>query len=192
MFSLTGMPDRCFVAIDLDNELLKNALVDAQRTIEASGADVKSVERENIHITLRFLGEIPEVQTVRVADAVRSMEFKPIKLSFEGVGVFPSSARPSVIWAGVTGEVPEVLYILTKLEKMLEDLGFEPERRGFQPHLTLCRVRSSRNISALRDVLKSLKDIRFGELEVRSIRLKKSVLTSRGPIYSNIAESRSI
>jgi 2'-5' RNA ligase len=186
------MPDRCFVAIDLDNEILKNALIEAQRTIEATGADIKSVERENIHITLRFLGEIPEVQTARVADVVRSIEFKPIKLSFEGVGVFPSSARPSVIWAGVTGEVPEVLYVLTTLEKMLEDLGFERERRGFQPHLTLCRVRSSRNISALRDVLKSLEVIRFGELEVRSIRLKKSVLTSRGPIYSTIAESRSI
>ncbi len=186
------MPDRCFVAIDLDNEVVKNALIKAQRTIESSGADVKSVERENIHITLRFLGEIPEVQTARVADAVRSVEFKPIKLSFEGVGVFPSSARPSVIWAGVTGEVPEVLYVFSRLERLLKDLGFEPERRGFQPHLTLCRVRSSRNISALGDVLKELKDARFGELEVKSIRLKKSVLTGRGPIYSNIAESRSI
>jgi 2'-5' RNA ligase len=186
------MADRCFVAIDIDNEVVKNALVEAQRTIEASGADVKSVERDNIHITLRFLGEIPEAKTARVADAVRSIEFKPIKLFFEGIGVFPSSARPNVIWAGVTGDVPEILAVFTALEEELEDLGFESERRGFQPHLTLCRVRSLRNISVLVDVLGTLENARFGELEVRCIRLKKSVLTSRGPIYSNVAESRSI
>lgn len=186
------MPDRCFVAIDIDNEVVKNALIEAQKTIEASGADVKSVERENIHITLRFLGEISEVQTARIVDAVRRIEFKPITLSFEGVGVFPSSARPSVIWAGVTGDVPEILAVFTALEEEFEDMGFEPERRGFQPHLTLCRVRSLRNISVLADVLGILEHARFGELEVRCIRLKKSVLTSRGPIYSNVAESRSI
>jgi 2'-5' RNA ligase len=186
------MPDRCFVAIDIDNEVVKNALFEAQRTIEASGADVKSVERENIHITLRFLGEMPEVQTARVADAVRGIEFKPIKLSFEGIGVFPSSARPSVIWAGVTGDIPEVLAVFSALEEALEEMGFEPERRGFQPHLTLCRVRSMRNTTKLAEVLESLANARFGELEVRSIRLKKSILTSRGPVYSNVAESRSI
>lgn len=186
------MPDRCFVAIDIDDEVVKNALVEAQRTIEASGADVKSVERENIHITLRFLGEIPEAQTTRVAEVVHGIEFKPIKLLFEGIGVFPSSARPNVIWAGVTGDIPEILVVFTALEEALENLGFEPERRGFQPHLTLCRVRSMRNISPFTEVLCSLADARFGELEVRSIRLKKSVLTRQGPIYSNIAESRSI
>lgn len=120
------------------------------------------------------------------------MAFKPFKLNFKGVGVFPALSRPSVIWAGVTGDVSEMLKVFSDLEKELKALGFEPERRPFSPHITLCRVRSGKNRSLLATAINGMENESFGELEVKTIKLKKSILTRSGPIYNTIAESRVI
>lgn len=186
------MVDRCFVAVDIDDASIKAALVRAQSAIEATGADVKCVEEENIHITLKFLGEIPEATTSRVAGLVGGMSFRPFKLDFRGVGVFPGLSRPSVVWAGVEGDVSEVLAVYTELERGLASLGFEPERRPFQPHVTLCRVRSGRNRAQLAEAMTALGEEEFGRLSVTHISLKRSVLTRNGPIYSTVAESSKI
>jgi 2'-5' RNA ligase len=151
---------------------------------------LKCVEKENIHITLRFLGEIPESMTEKVADLVRTISFQSLVLSFEGVGVFPAPSRPSVVWVGIDGDVPSLLNVFSELEKGLSSLGFDKERRPFQPHLTLCRVKSGRNRSQLIDAVKSMEGKHFGQLRVDRIRLKKSVLTRAGPVYSTLAESR--
>jgi len=186
---LYPMADRCFVAVDIDKPALKGALLRAQGAIVATGADVKAVEEENIHITLKFLGEIPEERTARVAELVRGISFKPFTLEFRGVGVFPAPSRPSVVWAGVSGEASEMLAVFTELEWGLKALGFEQERRPFQPHVTLCRVRGGRNRTQLAEAVKAMEDEEFGPLRVEHIRLKKSVLTRSGPIYSTVAES---
>jgi len=188
--SSTRMPDRCFIAVDVDDPEVRAAILRAQRVLETTGADVRSVEGENVHITLRFLGEIPEAMSMRVATLVRGISFTPLSLSFEGVGVFPAPSRPSVVWAGIEGDVPELLRVFTELEEGLKALGFEPERRPFQPHLTLCRVRSGRNRAQLMEAVWSMEGERFGQLRVVRIKLKKSVLTRAGPIYSNLAESK--
>jgi 2'-5' RNA ligase len=182
--------DRCFVAVDIDAPQLKAALLRAQGALVATGADVKAVEDENIHITLKFLGEIPEGRTARVTQLVKGITFKPFTLDFKGVGVFPSPSRPSVVWAGVAGEASEMLAVFTELECGLKALGFEPERRPFQPHVTLCRVRSGQNRAQLAEVIHAMGDEGFGTQRVEHIRLKKSVLTRKGPIYSTAAESR--
>jgi 2'-5' RNA ligase len=121
------MVDRCFVAVDIDDDALMVTFAKAQRAIEATGADVKCVEGENIHITLKFLGEISEAKTSQVADLVKGIAFKPFTLDFKGVGVFPVMSRPSVVWAGVSGEASEMLAVFTELEMGLKALGFEPE-----------------------------------------------------------------
>ncbi len=186
------MADRCFVAVDIDDASIKAALLRAQSAIEATGADVKCVEEENIHITLKFLGEIAEAKTGQVAELVRGIAFKPFSLDFRGVGVFPGLSRPSVVWAGITGGVSEMLAVFTELEAGLGALGFEPERRPFQPHITLCRVRSGRSRAQLAEAVTAMGDEEFGELRVAHICLKRSVLTRGGPIYSTVAESTSI
>ncbi len=186
------MTDRCFVAVDIDDQSLKAALVRVQVILQATGADVKAVEEENIHITLKFLGEIPEARTAQVADLVRGIAFKSFTLDFHGVGVFPNPSRPSVVWAGVSGEASEMLAVFTELERGLNPMGFERERRPFQPHVTLCRVRSGRNRAQLAEAVRGMEDEEFGPLRVEHIRLKKSVLTRSGPIYSTIAESKAI
>jgi 2'-5' RNA ligase len=184
------MVDRCFVAVDVDDAPLRTAFSKAQKAIESTGADVKSVEGENIHITLKFLGEIPESKTAQVADLVKGISFKAFTLEFHGVGVFPSLSRPSVVWAGVSGEASDMLAVFTELERGLRGLGFEPERRPFQPHVTLCRVRSGRNRAQLAEAIEMMKNEVFGPLRVEHIRFKKSILTRSGPIYTTLTESR--
>jgi 2'-5' RNA ligase len=186
------MVDRCFVAVDIDDPSLKAAFVRTQGIILATGGDVKAVEEENIHITLKFLGEIPETRTTQVAELVKGIAFKPFTLDFHGVGVFPNPSRPSVVWAGVQGDASEMLMVFTELEKGLKTLGFEPERRPFQPHVTLCRVKSGRNRAQLAEAVKGLEDEEFGVLKVEHITLKRSVLTRSGPIYSTVAASKTI
>jgi 2'-5' RNA ligase len=184
------MTDRCFVAVDVDDAALRTAFSRAQRVIELTGADVKSVEGENIHITLKFLGEIPESKTTHVADLIKGISFKSFTLDFHGVGVFPALSRPSVVWAGVSGDASEMLAVFTGLERGLRGLGFEPERRPFQPHVTLCRVKSGRNRAQLAEAIEMMKYEVFGPLRVEHIRFKKSILTRNGPIYTTLAESR--
>ena len=178
------------MAVDIDDVPLRTAFSKAQRAIESTGADVKSVEGENIHITLKFLGEIPESRTAQVAELVKGISFKAFTLDFHGVGVFPALSRPSVVWAGVSGEASEMLAVFTELERGLRGLGFEPERRPFKPHVTLCRVRSGRNRDRLAQAIEMMKDEVFGPLMVEHIRFKKSTLTRSGPIYTTLAESR--
>ena len=180
------------MAVDIDDLPLKTAFIRAQKMIVATGADIKAVEEENIHITLKFLGEISEEQIARVAEIIQSISFKSFTLEFKGVGVFPSPSRPSVVWAGVTGEASEMLAVFTELEQGLKSLGFEPERRLFQPHVTLCRVRSGRNRAQLAEAVRNMEDEGFGTLRVEHIRLKKSVLARSGPIYSTITESKAL
>jgi RNA 2',3'-cyclic 3'-phosphodiesterase len=184
--------DRCFVAVDIDDSSLKAAMQRAQAALVATGADVKAVEEENIHITLKFLGEISEERTARVAELVKGIAFRPFTLDFRGVGVFPDLSRPSVVWAGVAGEALDMLAVFTELERGLKMLRFEPERRPFQLHVTLCRVRTGHNRVQLAEVVKDMEDEEFGLQRVEHIRLKKSVLTRKGPIYSNAAESRAL
>ncbi len=186
------MADRCFISVDIEEPSLRAALLRTQDDIVATGADVKSVEPENIHITLKFLGEIVESKTQDVAEVVQGISFKPFKLKFQGVGVFPALSRPSVVWAGVTGDVSEMLKVFSELEKGLKAIGFEPERKPFHPHVTLCRVRSGKNRAQLATVIMGMENEPFGEIDVRNIRLKKSTLTRNGPIYNTIAESKVI
>lgn len=184
------MSDRCFVAVDIDDARLRMAFSRAQRAIESSGADVKCVEDENIHLTLKFLGEIHETKTANVAELVAGISFRAFTLDFCGIGVFPALSRPSVVWAGVSGEASEMLVVFTELERGLNGLGFEPERRPFHPHVTLCRVRSGRNRAQLGEAIEAMRDEVFGPLRVEHIRLKRSVLTRSGPVYTTVAESR--
>jgi len=180
---------RCFVSVDLEVRSLLDALVEVQRRLEKTGADLKCVERENIHITLRFLGEVRDGLVGELQRLVSGMAFEPFRVEFRGLGVFPSLRRPRVVWVGMSDGVEELNGIFRRLEPELVGMGFRAESRGFSPHVTLARVRSGRNRERLVEEVTANADEVFGEFEVGYIRLKKSVLTPRGPIYSTIAQS---
>jgi len=180
---------RCFIAVDVEEPRLLDAIAEAQRRLQSSGADLKLVERENLHITLRFLGEIPPSLAEAVGELIREMSFKPFRVCFRGVGAFPNIHRPRVIWIGVSDGAEELKGLYAQVERVLLGLGLRGEDRPFTPHLTIARVRSGRNRDRLAMTLESLIDAEFGFLTVSHVRLKRSTLTPRGPIYTTLAES---
>jgi len=148
---------------------------------------MKLVELENIHLTLRFLGEISPQMVREVATILDKVEFRPFSMRIEGLGTFPEgSRRPRVVWLGVSHGAEEMKRIYEQIEKELRRLGFPKERERFVPHITIARVKWA-NAELLR-VLHELREVIIGDMVVDSIRLKKSTLTRSGPIYETLHE----
>ncbi len=181
---------RCFVAIECNNPEVLKGIKLVQEALASTGSNLKPVESENIHLTLKFLDEIPQHKVDEVADMVKDISFEPFNYKVEEVGVFPNLRRPATIWAGISDGVSDVTMVFEDLDAKLSKLGFERERRKFHPHLTICRVRSGKNKDQLVEELLRLEDQEFGVISVDRVVLKKSFLTSSGPIYTILAESR--
>ncbi len=179
---------RAFIAVDIEGEMAAK-LGRLAESLRTTGADVKIVEVENFHITLRFLGNVPvdmldELEKV-MKKAVESS--KPHKIRLKGVGAFPNENRPRVVWVGVEGD-EELRKMAEVIERELRKLGFKPDSKGFKAHVTLARVKGPRGREALVKWINDMKDVDLGEIEVKSIRLKKSTLTPKGPIYDTLRE----
>lgn len=181
---------RCFIAVECNNAQVIMGIRQVQGVLDSTGAQIKNVEPENIHLTLKFLGEISQSKVEEIANVIERISFDPFWLNVEGVGVFPNLRRPSVVWAGISDESSTLETIFNELEQELNQLGFERESRSFHPHLTISRVRTGKNRAQLVEELLRLDDYVFGQVWVDRIYLKKSVLTPQGPIYSTLAESR--
>ncbi len=175
---------RAFVAVDLGSEEVSRAIQEVQRVLERSGADLKSVEPENLHFTLQFLGEISELEADMVTEALKGLVASPFTVSFKGVGYFPSSQRISVIWVGVDEGKEEFVSLAEKVFERLRPHNFRPDKK-FVPHLTICRVKTGRNKDKLLAAADKYRDTAIGTDTVSSVKLKVSQLTPRGPIYSD-------
>jgi 2'-5' RNA ligase len=186
---LAGENVRSFVAVDLDDPEIKNRITKAQQDIEHTGASLKIVHPDLMHLTLRFLGEIPEGTVQKVIGAMDELRFSPFEIEFYGVGVFPNIRRISVVWIGITKGQERLSEIFEQLEPKLRRIGLQPDNRGFSPHLTIARVRSGLNKEALAKSVENMRDIEFGKMQVKTVLLKKSTLTPRGPIYSALHET---
>lgn len=184
---MCNMAMRCFIAVDIE-EKLKTQLEEIQKKIMVCEADIKYVERENIHLTLKFLGNIDEEKIepinkalLRVAD-----EYSPFEIEVGGVGVFPNPSYLRVIWVGISKGQDKLCEIHKRIEENLYPLGFKRENRGFSGHITLGRVKSPRNKAKLVEVLSQLRDVQIGTQTVDSIELKRSQLSPTGPVYTTL------
>jgi len=178
---------RTFIAIDIENESVREKLARIRDYLVESKADLKPVATENIHLTLRFIGEIPLPKVNEICSILQeNLVFKPFKMRIEGLGVFPNIHRPRVIWAGVTEGASELSSLHNSIEKLLRPLGIPPNREKFTPHITIARVRSSRNIQKLIKYIEQYINEFFGEIIVDRVKVKRSILTPKGPIYSDL------
>ncbi len=180
---------RSFIAFDIEEAEVLRELGNAQNMLAETGADLKLVKPENIHVTVRFLGDIRPRQVDEVHGEMEKTDFTPFSIEIEGVGVFPNLGHIRVVWAGIRRGADELGEIFNQLEPRLRRLGFKPDRRGFSPHLTIARVRSGRNKSELVRRLKEMEDHEFGLIKAECLRLKRSILTPKGPIYSILKET---
>jgi len=181
---------RSFIAVDMTDNAVLQRIVDCQTELARTGADLKLVEPENIHATLRFLGEVQAPLLDQVRRELAQLAFQPFTVELRGVGAFPNPRRPNVVWVGITKGGEELQGIFSRLEPRLRGLGFPADRKGFSPHITISRVKSGRNRDALYSSIMDLSDKEFGSMMVDSIRLKKSILTPKGPVYSTIHEQK--
>ena len=177
---------RSFIAVDMDEASVIGKLVEAQRALRDLGADLKLVEPENIHATVRFLGEVPAATIELVKEDMNSVKFAPFDAEFVGLGAFPNLRRINVVWVGMRKGHEELNGIFEQLEPRLRRIGFAPDSKGFNPHVTIARVKSGRAREELAKLVDELRDAPFGVIHVEELRLKRSVLTPKGPIYSTI------
>jgi len=183
---------RSFIAISFPEEL-KEVLAGIQQELKQSRADVKWVKPENIHLTLKFLGEIKEDLAEKICSVIKKIaqENSSFNLELSGLGAFPKLDSPRVIWLGIDND-RQIVKIAGELEKEMQCLGFAPEARRFSSHITLGRARSALNRPALVEQVKSLNQkvssLKAG-CSVERLTLFKSTLTPSGPIYEVICEA---
>ena len=183
---------RTFIAIELPKEI-RDYLGNLEDALKATQGDVKWVEPKNIHLTLKFLGEIDEPKKEKInsiLDAV-AKEKSSYKIRISSLGAFPKLNFPRVIWVGADQGDTETKEIAKILEEKIQKLGIPKEGRAFSSHITIGRTRSTKNREKLVQELKNAADFSGSNLEftVTKITLFKSTLTPTGPIYEVLKEA---
>lgn len=183
---------RLFVAIEIPTEV-RSAI---ERTIQSLRSAVPDVVRwsavDNIHLTLKFLGNYPSAEIDRVVEAIGpSVSGRlPVELGVGEIGVFPPRGSPRVIWLGLTGEIGRLVRLQQSVESALAGIGLAPENRPYQPHLTLGRIRDRIDPAAGRSLVDRLRRARpAARLSFTGDRvcLIRSELSRNGPTYYQVA-----
>ncbi len=182
---------RAFIAVEPPFRI-KDKIASLAGELEIAGIPVKPVRRENLHITLKFLGQTPPEELEKVKAVLRACAegAEPFTVAFRGVGAFPSAERPSVLWAGAHDETGSLAGLAEELEERLLETGRERERRAFRPHVTAARVKKTLKISGRKIIRQWIEKNRcadFGLMQVRRLSLLESRISSEGPSYSLLA-----
>lgn len=178
---------RAFLSIDIEDPALVSRIAHIQQKIDREAVKIKMVEQENIHFTLRFLGDTSTAKIEQIREQMQEVTFSPFTIRIEGVGAFPSIQRPRVIWVGTTENQDRLRALKERVDEALGNLAY-PIDRKFKAHATIARVRSVFNRARMITNLEMLKDESIGTMTVTSFRMKKSTLTPKGPIYETLWE----
>lgn len=180
---------RAFIAVELP-PALKDALGEVQQAMKGAGAEARWVRAQSIHLTLKFLGDIPSkmVPVVREAMETSAEGTSTFEVRVAGTGAFPNERRPRVLWVGLEEPTGALLELQKKLEAALTPLGFEPEGRPFKGHLTLGRIKSPPRGGGIVKALVSQKDVDLGKISVDKIVLYQSTLKPSGAVYKSLEE----
>jgi len=184
---------RVFIAIELGRELQNNLLILKERLErQVPYRSVRWVRPEGIHLTLKFLGDVPAARIAAISQAVETAcrSFEPFTCELSGLGCFPNPRRPRVLWVGVHEPSGTLKGLHKAVERELAAIGFAPENRPFSPHLTLGRVqrkagRSDRDI--LGEVIARSSVGLVGRLTVSEVNVIRSELRPSGAVYTALA-----
>ncbi|MHC4759351.1 MAG: RNA 2',3'-cyclic phosphodiesterase [Planctomycetota bacterium] len=179
---------RVFIAIDINEQIRSSisALQDElKKEADINRGQAKWVRPSNIHLTLKFLGEVLDQQLIDICKIVESVtrKYNKFNLSIESLGYFGGrSARVS--WIGVGQGKEELLKLQKELEEEIQKVGWAKEERAFTGHLTVCRIKNTRAGKQIAEVSANYKDFNAGSVLVDSVKVYQSQLTPKGPIYS--------
>lgn len=177
---------RAFLSIDIENQTLLPQISETQRKLDTTLAKMKLVEIENIHFTLRFLGDTSLTRIDEIETCLKRIKIEPFDIVVHGVGAFPTKRKPRVIWIGTTQNADRIQNLKKEIDSHLEELGYRSEKRKFTPHATIARVRYIKDAGKLASNLDSLANQPIGPMSVSKFKMKKSTLTPSGPIYETL------
>jgi RNA 2',3'-cyclic 3'-phosphodiesterase len=183
---------RTFVAVEISKPIRARAgeLIAA---LSGTAAQVNWVEPHNLHLTMKFLGEVHERDIIEVCRAVEqgAAELPPFELEVRGAGAFPTAARPRTVWLGAGEGAEQMVVLHDRVEDALAKLGYREEHRRFQPHLTIGRVRGvGMGIAELGARLQQQADFLAGRMTVDKLAVFASTLTADGPVYDLLGTAR--
>lgn len=178
---------RLFVALDLAQDVHNNLLT-LVRELRSAGADLRWVRPDGLHLTMKFIGEVPEAKRAPIEEALRGVASpEPVELHFRGLGYFPNPRRPRVFWVGIEAS-PNLAPLAAAVEAALEPLGIASEKRAYVPHLTLGRFKSPKGLSGLQEKIAALPATEFGRQQADAFYLYQSRLSPQGAQYTKLAE----
>ncbi|MBU0457724.1 MAG: RNA 2',3'-cyclic phosphodiesterase [Nanoarchaeota archaeon] len=175
---------RLFVAVPVSLSI-KEKIKPFYKKLKETGADFNFVSLENLHFTLKFLGDVNEGKIESIKDILLKIKQEHFSISLEKIGVFPNLERINVVWIGIKDS--KLISLMKQVDELLNYIR-KNEHQTEIPHLTIARVKSGKNKELLQNVLAENKDLDFGEMVVDKFILYESELTSEGPVYNVLEE----
>lgn len=171
---------RCFIAINLPKET-KKRISKIMKDFQEKG--IKKVEEQNLHLTLKFLGEVNEKKIEEIKQILEKINYKKFEVSLKNFGFFPNDNFIKVVWIGIEKGRKEIIELQKKIDFGLKDLSFKPET-NFEPHLTIARIKFLKN---KKEFLKKVSELKFEDnFSVSNFDLMQSFLKPGGPVYKKI------
>jgi len=176
---------RLFVALEIPSTVRAN-LADLLKSLHAVSPQMRWVRLQNLHVTLKFIGEVPEARLAAIRAGLAQVRSEgPVTLNFRGLGFFPGEKHPRVFWAGIAAS-PNLKTLAVVIDEVMEMLGVPREQRPFSPHLTLARFEPPRLPEQLRAVIQQAIGHDFGSLRTNQFHLIESKLKPSGAEYTTV------
>ena len=177
---------RSFICVEINKSEVVSKIEELISKIKFNG--VRPVKSNQLHLTLKFLGEVTDAQLGAIKQVIQTIEFPSFDISLEGMGCFPNLNYIRVAWIGMKEGSENLKQLAELVEGKLNPIGFPREKRRFSPHLTLARIKKLRNSDKkqLTTIIQNSKTIHIGVQLIDELILKKSTLTPKGAIYENL------
>lgn len=180
---------RSFIAIELPDPI-KASLTPMVDRLRRTRVRASWVKPERMHLTLRFLGDVAEERLAALGEHLSAglSGIEPFPLRVQGVGAFPNTRRPVVLWAGVGSLEGALTDVQAAAERAAQSIGLKPERRAFRAHVTIARVKQSGGFGELSVALRREEDFEAGPFQAGAVTLFSSELAPSGPVYTRLRE----